>query len=88
MLQVDDGLAILFMTAVIWALRNKPNFRTLGSCAAAVACTLISPYYALSAISLIATHFYNEQKGEGNRIYAYLAYPAILLAVVLAGEFL
>ena len=51
MLQVDDGLAILFMTAVIWALRNKPNFRTLGSCTAAVACTLISPYYALSAIS-------------------------------------
>ena len=88
MLRIDDGLAVLLLTAVIWALRNKPNFRTLGSCGAAIACTLISPYYALSPMSFIAAHFYNEEQGEANRIPTYLAYPAILLAVAAAGKFL
>lgn len=88
MLRIDDGLAVLFLTAVIWALRYKPNFRTLGSCVAAVACTLLSPYYALSPMAFIATHFYNEEKGSGNRVLAYLSYPVILLAVALAVKLL
>ena len=88
MLRIDDGLAILVLTAVIWALRDKPNYRTLGSCVAAIACTLISPYFALAPMPLIATHFYNEEKGNTNRVFAYLAYPAILLAVMLAGKLL
>ena len=88
MLRIDDGLAVLLLVTVIWGLRNKPNFRTLGSCAAAIACTLISPYYALAPLPFIATHFYNEEKGNGNRVLAYLSYPAILLAIALAGEYL
>lgn len=86
MLRIDDGLAVLLLTAVIWALRNKPNFRTLGSCGAAIACTLISPYYALSALAFIATHFYNDEKGNGNRLLSYLAYPLVMLAVAVAGK--
>ena len=88
MLRIEDGLAVLLLTAAIWALRKKPNFRTLGSCGAAIACTLISPYYALSPLAFIATHFYNEEKGNFNRVLAYIAYPAILLAVALAGKML
>lgn len=88
MLRIDDGLAVLLLTAVVWALRNKTNFRTLGACGAAIACTLISPYYALAPLAFIATHFYNEEKGNANRILSYLAYPAILLAVAVAGKFM
>ena len=86
MLRIDDGLAVLLLTAVVWALRKRPNFRMLGACGAAIACTLISPYYSLSPLSFIATHFYNEKKGNANRILSYLAYPAILLAVAVAGK--
>lgn len=86
MLRIDDGLALLLLTAVVWTLRNKANIRTLGSCVAAVLCTLISPYYALSPLTFIATHFYNEEKGESVRILAYLAWPALLLAVFVVGK--
>lgn len=86
MLRVDDGLATLLLICVVWALRPKTNFRTLGCCAAAIGCTLISPYYALAPLSFIATHFYNEEKGSGNRILSYLAYPAILLAAAVAAR--
>lgn len=86
MLRIDDGLAFILLTAVISALRTKPNFRTLGCCVAAIACTLLSPYYALSPMPFIATHFYSEEKGNGNRILAYLAFPGILLAVALVDK--
>lgn len=88
MLRVDDGLATLLLICVVWALRSKPNFRTLGGCVAAIGCTLISPYYALAPLSFIATHFYNEEKGSANRILSYLAYPAILLAAAVAARLL
>lgn len=88
MLQIDDGAATVLLTAVVWALRSRANYRTLGCCVAAIACTLISPYYALSPMSFIATHFYNEEKGNANRVLSYLAYPVILLIAVLAGEIL
>lgn len=86
MLRIDDGLALLLLTAVVWTLRSRANIRTLGSCVAAVLCTLISPYYALSPLAFIATHFYNEEKGESVRILAYLAWPAILLAMFVVGK--
>lgn len=88
MLRIDDGLAVLLLTAVIWTLRNKPNVRTLGSCVAAISCTLISPYYALTPLPFIATHFYNEEKGSGNRALVYLSYPVMMLAIVLVGKYL
>ena len=88
MLRIDDGLAVLLLIAVVWVLREKPNFRTLGSCGGAIACTLISPYYALSPLAFIAAHFYNEEKGDANRLVTYLAYPVILLVIVLAGKML
>ena len=86
MLRIDDGLATLLLICVIWALRSKPNFLTLGCCAAAVCCMLISPYYALTPLSFIATHFYNEEKGNGNRALSYLAYPIILTAAAVAAR--
>ena len=85
MLRIEDGVLVLVMTAVIWFLRKFPNFRTLGGCTAAVACTLLSPYCALMPMSLIATHFYNEERGNINRFLEYAAYPLLLLAVALVG---
>lgn len=88
MLRIEDGVVVLVMTGVIWFLRKLPNFRTLGGCAAAVASTMISPYYALMPMSLIATHFYNEERGTMNRFLEYAAYPLLLLAVALAGMYM
>ncbi len=88
MLRIEDGVAVLVMTGAIWLFSKLPNYRTLGGCCAAVACTLLSPYYALMPISLITTHFYNEERGKINRFLEYAAYPLLLLAVALIGMYL
>lgn len=88
MLRIEDGVVVLVMTAAIWFFGKLPNFRTLGGCMAAVACTLLSPYYALMPISMIAAHFYNEERGKTNRFLQYAAYPLLLLAVALVDMYL
>ncbi len=88
MLRIEDGVVVLVMTCAIWFLSKYPNFRTLGGCTAAIACTLLSPYCALMPMSFIATHFYNEERGNINRFVEYAAYPLLLLAVALMGMYL
>lgn len=87
MLRIECGAALLLVTAVLWAMRKKPNFRGIVGCSAALCCTLFSAYYLASPMSFLAIHFYNEEKGSDDRIMQYLAYPVILLAVGLIGMF-
>ena len=42
---------------------------------------LISPLYALAPLAFLAIHFYNGEKGTGNMIVNYAAYPVLLLGV-------
>ena len=88
MLQIDEGSPLLLLTAVIWAVRNKPNFKAIIGCTAGFACTIFSLYYLACPFSFLALHFYNGEKGEQNRAVNYLSYPAILVAVWLVGAYL
>ena len=88
MLKIDAGGPCVLMTAVLWALRDKPNFRILGGCTAAFLCTVFSPYYLIAPMIFIALHMYNGEKGEENRVVSYLWYPVTLLVFGLVSAYL
>lgn len=87
MLQIDEGSPLLVLTAVIWAVRNKPNFKAIISCTAGFACTVFSLYYLACPFSFLAIHFYNGEKGETNKLVNYLSYPVLLLAIGLVAKY-
>lgn len=87
MLKVDHGIAMTLMICVIWAFRRKPMFMGFSGMAVAAMCTVISPFYLASPMGFLATHFYNGEPGEGNRVVNYLFYPAALLLIGLVAMF-
>lgn len=88
MLRIDEGLPLVVLTAVLWALRKKPTLRLLFGCVAAFACTIFSPFYVMAPFAFLLIHFYNGERGSENRVTRYAAYPALLLVLALAGRFL
>ena len=40
----------------------------------------------IAPLTFMLVHFYNGERGEGNRYVNYLAYPAMLLALGLAAK--
>lgn len=87
MLGIDHGIPCVIMTAVFWAMRKKAVYRNMMGCAAAIACSLVSPFYLASPMGFMVIHYYNGEKGEENRYVSYLAYPVVLLAVGLLAKF-
>ena len=59
-----------------------------GGAVAAAACTLISPFYALSAMGILPVHLCREETSEDMKILSYLSYPVLLLAVGLLSDFI
>lgn len=87
MLHIQYGSATVLTVAILWAMRKKPNFRSMVGAAGIILCSLFSPFFLAAPMSFLAIHFYNGEKGAGSRWVNYLAYPALLLAadlVVLA----
>lgn len=87
MLNVEHGMAMIVMISVIWIFRKKQMFMGFSGMAAAALCTVFSPFYLAAPMGFLATHFYNGEKGEGNRLINYLFYPAALLAIGLVAMF-
>lgn len=87
-LRADEGLPMILLVAVLWALREKPTFRTLAGCVVATACSIISPFYSLSLFAFIFIHLYNGEKGGDNKVVNYAAYPVILVFVVMTAYML
>lgn len=87
MLNVADGACIVIIVSVLWLLRDKKLLRTFGGCAAAAACTIMSPFFLAAPVAFLAIHFYNGEKGEGNRIVNYTAYPVILTVFAVLTHF-
>ena len=85
MLRIEHGVPVVAVTLVFWVVRNKPNIRNLVGGAAAMACSLYSPFYMIAPMSVMVLHFYNGEKGEENRLVSYLFYPAALLLFGIAG---
>lgn len=87
MLNVEHGTPLVIMVALFWLMRDRTGLRSLACAAAALMCTFVSPFYLASSMGCLPVHMYNGEPGESNRIINYLAYPIILLAVVLAAKY-
>ena len=87
MLQVDMGICIVFIVAVVWGFRKNPLFRNLSGATASMVCSMVSPFFMAAPMGFLIVHFYNGEKGADSRWINYLAYPVILLSVALIGMF-
>ena len=88
MLSIDHGTPLVVLAAVFYLMRNRTNLRGLAGAGVAMACTIISPFYLVSAMGCLLTHLYNGEQGESSRVANYLAYPVILSAAILAAKFI
>ena len=78
MLRVKDGSFVLIVTAILWALRNRPLWRNFAGVTAGVLCSLLSPFYLASPLGFLLIHFQREDR-EIPGFWGWLAYPAALL---------
>lgn len=88
MLNIADGACCVILVAVLWGLRKKVMLRNVLGCAMSFACSLFNPFFMVAPMSFLMLHFYNGEKGEGNRVMNYLAYPVLLLVTGVVGAFL
>lgn len=88
MLSIAHADCCVILVAVLWAFRNKPTYRNIMGCTAAVVCCLLSPYYLAAPMGFLVVHFYNGEKGSSKQEFNYLVYPAALLAIGVIGIFL
>ena len=88
MLNVDHGPAFLIVMMVMWTLREKKHMLTLIGGMAAAACMLISPFYIVSVMGILPVHLCREETSEDMKIFSYLSYPVLLLAVGLLSNFI
>lgn len=84
MLNIEFGMPVLLLTAVMWATRNKGVCRKLAGAGASIACSIFSTFFLASPMAFIAIHLCNGEKGEDNRVVNYLMYPGILLIAYAA----
>ena len=88
MLNVDHGPALLIVMMVMWTLRKKKHMLSLVGGVAAAACMLISPFYIVSIMGILPVHLCREETSEEMKIFPYLSYPLLLLAVCLLSNFI
>ena len=88
MLSVEYGCAMVIVTGVLWAFRDRANWYVMAGAAGCVVCALISPFFLAAPMGMLAVHYYNGEPGEQSPWIAYAAYPVALTAVWLAGELL
>ena len=88
MLQIGNGICLILLIAVLWAFRKKPLYGNFVGAGVAIVCTLISPFYLAAPMGFLAVHFYNGERNESGRVVNYLAYPAMLLLIGAAAQFI
>lgn len=88
MLRIENGGAVVLITAALWFTRGKPTMQNLFGAAASMLCSLSNIFFMASPMVFLAIHFCNGERGEQNRVVNYLAYPVMLLAVGLGAMFL
>lgn len=88
LLRIESGIICVAISAVFWAFRKKPNIRNLMGGIAAMLCSFLSVFFMAAPMGMMVTHFYNGEKGEENRLVAYLFYPAMLIILGVAGAML
>ena len=85
MLNIDQGICLVVMTAILWYARTRSNGRSVLAFCGAMICTVFNMYYIGSGLACIMLHRYNEERGEQNEKLNYAFYPAVLLIVGIIG---
>lgn len=79
MLKVDHGAAMVIIVSIFWVFRKNTIFFNFAGAAAAMLCSLISPFYLASPMGVLAVHSYNGEKSTNSHKYNYLIYPVLLI---------
>ena len=85
MLKIEFGFPTVLIVSVLWAFRTKPLYRNFAGAAAAMVCSVYSPFFLASPMGFMAVHFYNEEPCDKSEKFRYYAYPVILAAAAAAG---
>lgn len=88
MLQIDTGVCMVIVIAVLWIFRGNSLYQNLAGASASMACGLTSPFFMASPMGFLLVHFYNGEKGAENRVVNYLAYPVMLLLIGVISLFM
>lgn len=84
-LKIEGGVCCLIITLAYWCFRSKPLFRNLAAGVAAMVSCLFSVFYLAAPMGILVVHLYNGEKGEENRLFNYLFYPASLTLCGIVG---
>ena len=79
MLKVDYGSAMVIIVAILWTFRKNTLFFNFAGAAAAMSCTLISPFFLASPMGFLAVHSYNGDEDTNSHKYNYSLYPVMLI---------
>lgn len=79
LLGVSHGAACEILTAVLWALKGKPNLQTFLGIATAICCSIFNLFYMLAPVSFLLLYFYEGEQGADNKRISCLIYPTCLL---------
>ena len=85
MLRIEFGAATVLVTSVMWGLRGNPMYRNFAGAAAAIVCTMFSPFFLAAPMGFMAVHFYDGEKSTTERKVNYLAYPVMLALAAVIG---
>lgn len=85
MLDITYGGCVVLIAAVLWAFRAKTMLRNVAGASMTILCGVSSVFFMMAPMSFLIIHNYNGEEGNTSQRVNYLAYPVILLAVVLAG---
>ncbi|MBE5939318.1 MAG: hypothetical protein E7266_02880 [Lachnospiraceae bacterium] len=81
MLNVDQGIVFVLVTAVLWILDGQGALRTFVAVIVSLFGLMLS-----TPIGFVVNHFYNGDKGEGNRKVFYVLYPLQFLIIGIIGK--
>lgn len=88
MLGISHGAVCVLLTALLWALWDKPNLRTFGAMMLGFACCIFSLFYIAMPLAFLVLYFYDGEKGNSSRIVNYAIYPAMLVIFGVLSIFL
>lgn len=88
MLKIEYAPCMVLTVAVLYLLWKKPSLRNMAGASVTIVCSVSSLLFMAAPMGFLVVHFYNGEKSASeNRIFHYLAYPLLLLAVALVGAF-
>lgn len=90
LLRIEEGQPLVLIFTGLWFCRKKKMLQTIVGCVITCLCSSLRAEnitYFFAPMVFLFIHFYNEEPGEGNRIFNYVAYPAVLVACWLIGTF-